>query len=120
MVVDPRWDIDVYLELAASDHLHINYVLDTHDHADHVSGRRRLAAATGARSYHAVDAGNPARDGIRPAMRSQSASVRLRAIGTPGHRPEHLAFVVVDLARGPDAVDAADRGLATRRRPRAT
>lgn len=48
MVVDPRWDIDVYLEIAVEQRLRITHVIDTHDHADHVSGRLRLAQATGA------------------------------------------------------------------------
>ncbi|MGH2895940.1 MAG: MBL fold metallo-hydrolase, partial [Solirubrobacteraceae bacterium] len=51
IVVDPRWDIAPYLEIAAAEHLRITHVIDTHDHADHVSGRLRLAQATGARAY---------------------------------------------------------------------
>ena len=51
VVVDPRWDIDLYLEIAEAEHLRIAHVIDTHDHADHVSGRLRLAQATGARAY---------------------------------------------------------------------
>jgi glyoxylase-like metal-dependent hydrolase (beta-lactamase superfamily II) len=48
VVVDPRLDLDVYLELAAAEGLRITAALDTHIHADHVSGRERLAAVTGA------------------------------------------------------------------------
>ncbi|MCW2968791.1 MAG: beta-lactamase-like protein, partial [Solirubrobacteraceae bacterium] len=44
IVVDPRWDVDVYLELAARAGARITHAVDTHDHADHVSGRGRLAA----------------------------------------------------------------------------
>ena len=44
IVIDPRWDIAPYLEIAAAEHLRIAHVIDTHDHADHVSGRLRLAA----------------------------------------------------------------------------
>lgn len=102
VVVDPRWNVDVYLELAETEDLRIAYVLDTHDHADHVSGRRRLAAATGARSYHAVCIGDPAPEGIRPGEEIALGSLRVRALGTPGHRPEHLAFAVIDLTRGSD------------------
>ena len=51
IVVDPRWDIAPYLEIAESEHQRIAHVIDTHDHADHVSGRLRLAQATGARSF---------------------------------------------------------------------
>jgi glyoxylase-like metal-dependent hydrolase (beta-lactamase superfamily II) len=46
VVVDPRWDIDVYLEIARPEGLRIAHVIDTPDHADHVSGRLRLATAT--------------------------------------------------------------------------
>lgn len=49
--MDPRWDIDVYLEIARAENLEISHVVDTHDHADHVSGRLPLVAETGARSY---------------------------------------------------------------------
>jgi len=102
VVVDPRWDVDVYLEIASLEHLRIAYVLDTHDHADHVSGRRRLARLTGARSYRAVGDGDTSEDGITPGDEIAVASIRIRALGTPGHRPEHLAFAVIDLSRGPD------------------
>lgn len=60
----PRWDVDTYLEIASSEQLRIAYVLDSHDHADHVSGRRRLARLTGTRSYHAVTGKDDSEDGI--------------------------------------------------------
>jgi hydroxyacylglutathione hydrolase len=90
VVVDPRWDVDVYVELAAAEHVRIAHVLDTHQHADHVSGRERLAALTGARTEIAAG------DGI------EVGALRLRALATPGHRPEHLSIVVSDLSRGED------------------
>ncbi len=102
VVVDPRWDIDVYLEIARGEELQIAYVLDTHDHADHVSGRRRLARITGARSYHAVLPSDGAEDGIRPGDEIAVGSVRVRAVPAPGHRPEHIVFAVADLTRGTD------------------
>jgi hydroxyacylglutathione hydrolase len=102
VVVDPRWDIDVYLEIAREEDLRIAYILDTHDHADHVSGRRRLANLTGARSYHAVSLADRSDDGIRPGVEIAVGDVRVRAIGAPGHRPEHIVFAVVDVSRGTD------------------
>lgn len=101
IVVDPRWDIDVYLELARSERLRIAHVIDTHDHADHVSGRLRLADATGARTYrpHAAEAAEKTADRIAAGDEIAVGALRLRAVATPGHRPEHLTFVVVDLAR---------------------
>src|SRR6185295_6618707 len=50
-VVDPRFEIDEYLELARFMNVRIEHVLETHNHADHVSGHGRLAAATGARIH---------------------------------------------------------------------
>jgi hydroxyacylglutathione hydrolase len=100
-VVDPRWDIAVYLELAEAEHFRITHVLDTHDHADHVSGRERLVAATGARRARAVRADDPRDGDIAAGDEIALGDVRIRALSMPGHRPEHLAFSVTDLKRGP-------------------
>jgi hydroxyacylglutathione hydrolase len=99
VVVDPRWDINVYLELARDEDLKIVQVLDTHDHADHVSGRLRLAAATGARARRA-DPDGEGPDRIDPGEEIVVGDLRILAVASPGHRPEHLAFAVCDLSRG--------------------
>ena len=102
VVVDPRWDIEVYLELARAEGLRIAHVIDTHDHADHVSGRLRLAQATGARAYRpraGPEPGDVPGDQIAAGDEIAVGSLRVRAIATPGHRPEHLTFAVIDLAR---------------------
>jgi glyoxylase-like metal-dependent hydrolase (beta-lactamase superfamily II)/rhodanese-related sulfurtransferase len=101
-VVDPRWDIDEYVELARAERFRITHVLDTHDHADHVSGRDRLVRATGAQAHRAARAGDTREGDIRAGEEIALGDVRLRAVGLPGHRPEHLAFVVIDGARGPE------------------
>lgn len=92
VVVDPRWDIDVYLDAAAAERLRIAHVLDTHDHADHVSGRSRLVQATGAEGH--------APGSLAPGTHITVGSLRLTALATPGHRPEHVSFAVSDLSRG--------------------
>jgi hydroxyacylglutathione hydrolase len=99
-VIDPKWDIDEYLELADEHGFRIAHVLETHNHADHVSGHGRLAKATGAVIHVSENAGvayghDPLADGDAVAV----GSVHIFAIATPGHRPEHLAFVVEDAAR---------------------
>jgi hydroxyacylglutathione hydrolase len=100
VVVDPRWDIDVYLELAAAERLTITHVIDTHEHADHVSGRARLLAATGAHAHRPLRPGAmPAADTIAAGDRLQVGALALTALGAPGHRPEHLAFAVADTTR---------------------
>jgi hydroxyacylglutathione hydrolase len=100
VVVDPRWDIEEYLELARIEKLRIVHVVDTHDHADHVSGRVRLAGETGARPHRPSHRAEAREDRIDAGDELAAGNVRLRAIATPGHRPEHLAFAVSDLSRG--------------------
>ena len=100
-VVDPRLDIDEYLRLARYLGVHIEHVLETHNHADHVSGHGRLVAATGATIHIHRDAEpeydhEPFDDG----WELELGSVRVRALHTPGHRPEHTAFALIDTERG--------------------
>jgi hydroxyacylglutathione hydrolase len=95
VVVDPRLDIDVYLEAAAEEGVRITAVLDTHIHADHVSGRERLAAATGARSFRPGESGS-----LVPGTVVVAGSLRLTAVAAPGHRPEHIAILAGDTSRG--------------------
>ena len=102
IVVDPRFDIDVYLEIARDQGLEITHIVDTHDHADHISGRERLAALTGARAHRPARP-EDRRDGDLAAGEELCVgNVRMRALATPGHRPEHLALVVSDHSRSPD------------------
>jgi hydroxyacylglutathione hydrolase len=102
-VVDPRLDVAEYVRLARYMGVEIAHVLETHTHADHVSGHGRLVAATGATLHVHRAAGaefehEPFDDGWQLAL----GALRVRAVHTPGHRPEHTAFVLVDEARGPE------------------
>jgi hydroxyacylglutathione hydrolase len=102
VVVDPRWDVEPYLELSRKHGLLITHVIDTHDHADHVSGRTRLAGLTGACAHRPWRAEDPASDDLRAGDEIAVGSLCLRAIATPGHRPEHLSFAVSDHSRSPE------------------
>jgi hydroxyacylglutathione hydrolase len=100
-VVDPSFEVDEYLELARYMGLSIEHVFETHNHADHVSGHGRLAAATGATIHIHRDAApeyehEPFDDGDEFAL----GALRIRVLHTPGHRPEHTAFALVDTRRG--------------------
>jgi hydroxyacylglutathione hydrolase len=100
-VVDPRLDIDEYLRLARYLDVVIEHVLETHNHADHVSGHGRLVASTGATVHiHRAAAPEydhePFDDGWELAL----GKLTVRALHTPGHRPEHTAFALVDSGRG--------------------
>ena len=81
----------------------IEHILETHNHADHVSGHGRLAAATGATIHIHRDATpDYAHAPFDDGWELELGSVRVRALHTPGHRPEHTAFALVDTARGPE------------------
>jgi hydroxyacylglutathione hydrolase len=96
-VIDPRRDVDVYLELARQQHLTITHAVETHIHADFVSGSRELAARTGTAKIHvSIEGGahygfdhEPLRDGSRVEL----GAVTLTGMHTPGHTPEHMAYV---------------------------
>jgi glyoxylase-like metal-dependent hydrolase (beta-lactamase superfamily II)/rhodanese-related sulfurtransferase len=102
-VVDPKFEIEEYLRLARYLRVEIRHILETHNHADHVSGHGRLAVATGA-TIHVHRAAEPAYDHVPfdDGWELELGRVRVRALHTPGHRPEHTAFALVDTDRGPD------------------
>ena len=102
IVVDPRFDTDVYLEIALEAGLEIAHVVDTHEHADHISGRERLAALTGAEAHRPARASARRGSDLEAGQELRVGHVLVRAIATPGHRPEHLALVVSDASRSAD------------------
>ena len=100
-VVDPQWDIAPYLRLSRLHGVRIDHVVETHNHADHVSGHGRLARATGATIHinslaEAEYPHKPFEDGWTLDL----GSVEIEAVHTPGHRPEHTAFTVRDTTSG--------------------
>ena len=105
VVVDPRWDVEVYLEIARTERLRITVVLDTHDHADHVSGTARLAGLTGARSYRAAGVGErpPRPDPIRPGDRPGRAAAE-------GHRNPGGTAPSISRSPSPTCHEARSRG----------
>ena len=103
VVVDPRRDVSVYLELAVKNALRIVAVTETHIHADYLSGARELARQTGAALYLSDEGGDWCYDfpheGLRHGSKLRLGKVTLTALHTPGHTPEHLSFSVSDGAR---------------------
>src|SRR5688572_5005672 len=101
LVVDPKWDVEDYLALAEEHDFRVSHILETHNHADHVSGKGRLARATGATIHVPKDAGvefdhEPLGDGDSVGV----GEVTITALTTPGHRPEHTAYLIADATRG--------------------
>ena len=100
-VIDPKWEIEDYLALADEHGFEYRHILETHNHADHVSGKGRLAKATGAVIYIPAKAEVafdhvPLADGDVVA----AGEVTITALATPGHRPEHTAYLIADASRG--------------------
>ena len=105
VVIDPRRDVDVYLETARAAGLQISHVVETHLHNDYVSGGRDLAALTGA--SHVIGAGAELGHEHRPVRNGESFDVgtlRFRALDTPGHTPEHVTYAVADRSRADEAL----------------
>jgi glyoxylase-like metal-dependent hydrolase (beta-lactamase superfamily II)/rhodanese-related sulfurtransferase len=101
-VVDPRRDVGEYLAEAEAQGLRIRYVIETHLHADFVSGHRELAERTGAEILISARAGAtfPHR-GVRDGDEVALGSVRLRFLETPGHTPESVCVIVIDTVESP-------------------
>jgi glyoxylase-like metal-dependent hydrolase (beta-lactamase superfamily II) len=103
VVVDPLWDVEPCLRAAARRNARVRFVIDTHSHADHVSGARRLVHQTGATlllpaladvTYDAVR--------VSDGDRLRVGEVSLDILHVPGHRPEQVNVLVTDHSRGDD------------------
>jgi len=99
-VIDPQRDVDTYLTEARSMGVDITHIIQTHLHADFVSGHIDLARKTGAGIY----AARSARCTFDHVALSEGDAIELedmilKVLETPGHTPEHLSYVVIDKSR---------------------
>ena len=112
LIIDPERDIDRYRELAAENGLRIMAVAETHIHADFVSGGREFAQDPNVHLYLSAE-GAPDWTYRWPAGRSNThflkhgdhfmvGNIRVEAVHTPGHTPEHLSYLITDLGGGAD------------------
>ena len=100
---DPIDDPELYIRVAEENNLKIRYVVDTHLHADHVSGGRKLADIAGAEYVLHESADTQyefrrARDGELLDL----GNIKIQVLHTPGHTPEHISLLVTDKTRGPE------------------
>ena len=96
-VVDPQRDVEQYVEVAEAEGLKIKYIIETHLHADFVSGHRELAARTGARIVFGEKAGATFPHlAVKEGDELKLGRVILRILETPGHTPESISIVVID------------------------
>ena len=99
-VIDPQRDVDVYITEARTMGVEITHILQTHLHADFISGHMDLAKKTGAKIYIAKSA----QCTFDHVALSEGDSIELedmvfQVLETPGHTPEHLSYVVIDKSR---------------------
>src|SRR5258706_14287641 len=103
-VVDPRLDmVDDILALAEAKGMQVAAVIETHNHADHVSGHGEIARRTGAEIYvhELADVAYPHQN-LKDGDELRFGVAKLRVIHTPAHRPEHIALAVSDTSRSDD------------------
>ena len=102
-MVDPQLEIEPYLEAAGQKAMRITHIVETHVQADHVSGARKLAAATRAPILMHMDA--PVEF---PCVRLEDeeehdmGNVRMTFLHTPGHTPDGVSIVITDRSRAPE------------------
>lgn len=107
LVVDAGRDVEPYVAAAEREGLRVTHVAETHIHADFVSGSRELAARTGAKLFLSDEGDETWKYGwaeeagatlLKDGDPFMVGNVRIEAMHTPGHTPEHLSFVVTDTA----------------------
>jgi hydroxyacylglutathione hydrolase len=95
LVVDPAFGIEQYLDAAAESAVRIERVLETHTHADHVSGHGRFALEHGIPvAIHSLADAEFPHEPLADGQVLEVGTTRIRVLHTPGHRPEHCAFIV--------------------------
>jgi hydroxyacylglutathione hydrolase len=97
ILIDPLRDVDRYLHAASERGIQLTHVLDTHLHADFVSGNREIASQTGA----VIGASAEAHVGFEHQPLTEASVIdmgafQIHVMGTPGHTPEHISFLIVE------------------------
>jgi len=101
IVIDPKRDIDTYLQIAERENMRITKIAETHIHADFLSGSRELAQATGAEILLSDEGGEDwqyqfEHTGLKDGDKFKVGNLILEVMHTPGHTPEHISFLLTD------------------------
>jgi glyoxylase-like metal-dependent hydrolase (beta-lactamase superfamily II) len=101
VVVDPKRDVQEYMDISRDEGMKITHIIETHVHADHVSGNQELKSRTGADIYYSEYA--PVTFGHKKLKEGdviELGMVKLEILYTPGHTPNSISVLVTDKARG--------------------
>ena len=110
-VIDPQRDVDIYLDAAREKGLKIEHVIETHLHADFVSGHHELAARTGARIYLGDGSGATfPHTAVKDGDSLQFGKCRFDFLQTPGHTVESVCIAMTDLGTDPSRPRAVFTG----------
>lgn len=109
-IVDPRRDVDVYIKELEENNLKLKGILETHFHADFVSGHCELAKKTGATIYYGPGSATRAQFDIHELKDNEviefTSRYGIKTLHTPGHTPESVVYLVVDRANGDKPLQA--------------
>lgn len=108
-VIDPKRDVDTYIEIAKQNNMTITHIMETHIHADFLSGARELAALTGAEMYLSDEGGEGwlyefPHKGLKGGDHFMVGNLRIDVVHTPGHTPESISFLLTDTPASPEPV----------------
>lgn len=96
-VVDPRRDVEIYLQAAAAAGAHISYVFETHVHNDYITGAREIKERTGATIVNAASAELAyEHQAVNDGDRIQVGALTVAVLATPGHTPDHVSYAVYE------------------------
>ena len=104
VVIDPRRDCRIYIDLARRGEMKINYIFETHRNEDYVIGSLELGHFTGARIYHGPGLQFKYGARLRDGQEFHFGTLELVAIHTPGHTDESMSYVLADLTAGEEPV----------------
>lgn len=109
VIIDPIRESDIYLDILKSRGAKLNYVLETHFHADFVSGHLELAKLTGAKIVYGPSA-NPKYDAMIAKDEDilQVGSIKIKVFHSPGHTLESTSFILLDNSDAPKAIFTGD------------
>lgn len=108
-VIDPKRDVDTYLEIAKQNNMKITHVMETHIHADFLSGARELKALTVAELYLSDEGGSGweyefDHIGLKNGSSFMVGNLKIDVLHTPGHTPESISFLLTDTPASPEPV----------------
>ena len=109
IVIDPKRDVDTYLQIALENKMKITHIAETHIHADFLSGARELAKITGAELYLSDEGGKDweyqfPHVGLKDGNTFMVGNLKFEVMHTPGHTPESISFLLTDTPASPEPV----------------